>query len=178
VGATLVLDPPFRAKPPEEDWTLALTIDEGEWLAWPLGRRPPQGEEGRGFSAEGRTLRFFWPKGYQGFKTNELRVRVRGRRESRIAVEDWEKRRTRPDVRLGALLSRPLEGREGRLDWSLAAHERFDEAADLERGLGVRELVQEWTDEELEPGASWYYARVVQRDGEMAWSSPIFVELR
>ena len=33
----------------------------------------------------------------------------------------------------------------------------------------------EYTDENLSPGKHWYYLRVIQDNGEMAWSSPIWV---
>jgi hypothetical protein len=37
----------------------------------------------------------------------------------------------------------------------------------------------EWTDEESRPaGASWYYVRAIQDDGELAWGSPIWVNAR
>ncbi len=36
-----------------------------------------------------------------------------------------------------------------------------------------------WTDEEKRPpGLSWYYVRVLQEDGEIAWGSPMWVHLR
>ena len=47
---------------------------------------------------------------------------------------------------------------------------------DPSRGLGVREFRTEWVDDSSPPGRSWYYARVIQTDGEVAWSSPVFVE--
>ncbi|MGH9666629.1 MAG: hypothetical protein ACRD9L_19565, partial [Bryobacteraceae bacterium] len=34
----------------------------------------------------------------------------------------------------------------------------------------------EFTARELEPGENWIYARVLQRDGQLAWSSPIWVK--
>jgi hypothetical protein len=40
-------------------------------------------------------------------------------------------------------------------------------------GLGMREVDLEFTDET--PAAAFYYARVFQVDGELAWSSPIWV---
>jgi hypothetical protein len=40
-------------------------------------------------------------------------------------------------------------------------------------GLGVREIDVDFTDET--PGPAFYYARVFQVDGELAWSSPIWV---
>ena len=33
----------------------------------------------------------------------------------------------------------------------------------------------ELTDSEFGPGESWYYARVLQEDGQLAWSSPMWV---
>ncbi|HEX6358050.1 DUF3604 domain-containing protein [Actinophytocola sp.] len=42
-------------------------------------------------------------------------------------------------------------------------------------GLGSGEQRLRWTDEPTE--SSWYYVRVFQTDGEMAWSSPIWVDL-
>jgi hypothetical protein len=36
----------------------------------------------------------------------------------------------------------------------------------------------EWTDDEHRPpGLSWYYVRVLQENGEIAWGSPIWVHL-
>ncbi|MDQ3028454.1 MAG: hypothetical protein M3R09_00135, partial [Actinomycetota bacterium] len=40
--------------------------------------------------------------------------------------------------------------------------------------LGGSQLRLRWTDERAEP--AWYYARVYLVDGEMAWSSPIWVD--
>ena len=42
-------------------------------------------------------------------------------------------------------------------------------------GLGARELDVAFDDDEALTGAAFYYARVFQVDGEMAWSSPIWV---
>jgi len=53
-----------------------------------------------------------------------------------------------------------------------------DAVVDLEHGLGTREFTGEWEDSELRAGTSYYYARVIQVDGEMAWSSPVFVTKR
>jgi len=41
-------------------------------------------------------------------------------------------------------------------------------------GLGSSEHRLGWTDRTVEP--AWYYARVFQTDGEMAWSSPVWVD--
>ena len=43
-------------------------------------------------------------------------------------------------------------------------------------GLGVREVDVDFRDETSAP--AFYYARVFQVDGELAWSSPIWVHVR
>jgi hypothetical protein len=41
-------------------------------------------------------------------------------------------------------------------------------------GLGVRELDVSFDDDDP-TGSAFYYARVFQTDGELAWSSPVWV---
>jgi hypothetical protein len=41
---------------------------------------------------------------------------------------------------------------------------------------GSKEASFEFTDKNLEPGQSWYYVRVLQEDGQLAWSSPVWVK--
>ena len=36
----------------------------------------------------------------------------------------------------------------------------------------------EYLDQDAGPGEHWYYVRVEQRNGELAWSSPIWVQYR
>ncbi|HFB98204.1 MAG TPA: hypothetical protein ENJ62_03605 [Bryobacterales bacterium] len=43
---------------------------------------------------------------------------------------------------------------------------------------GTREVRFTFTDGEPQPGESWYYVRVLQENGEIAWSSPVWVTLR
>jgi hypothetical protein len=50
-----------------------------------------------------------------------------------------------------------------------------DYVIDLAKGPGTHEFTGEWEDSGSQPGSSWYYARIVQVDGEIAWSSPVFV---
>jgi len=42
----------------------------------------------------------------------------------------------------------------------------------------VWDSTREFEDETLQPGSVWYIVRVTQQDGEMAWSSPIWVTYR
>lgn len=80
--------------------------------------------------------------------------------------------RCTPQELLAAPLRVPLAG-GGALELSLTAR---DATIDLARTLGVQELTREWDDAPPAAGKkSWYYARLVTADGEMAWSSPIFV---
>jgi len=39
-----------------------------------------------------------------------------------------------------------------------------------------REVKFDWVDKEMKPGASWYYVRIEQEDGQLAWSSPMWVK--
>lgn len=41
---------------------------------------------------------------------------------------------------------------------------------------GTKQASFEFTDREFGPGASYYYVRVLQEDGQLAWSSPIWVK--
>jgi hypothetical protein len=41
---------------------------------------------------------------------------------------------------------------------------------------GERQASFELTDLEFGPGESWYYVRVLQEDGQLAWSSPIWIK--
>ena len=43
------------------------------------------------------------------------------------------------------------------------------------RSLGTTRAQFEFTDKDFKPGTSWYYLRAIQMNGEMAWSSPIWV---
>jgi len=103
----------------------------------------------------------------------EARAVGEGSREAGVAATAFARETT-----LAALLAEPLAG-DGPLGaWRCSAKEAFDAAFDRTRTLGARELTQEWRDESLAPGDHWYYARIVQADGEIAWSSPLFVSKR
>ncbi len=41
---------------------------------------------------------------------------------------------------------------------------------------GVSEAAFEYRDSDIKPGESYYYVRVEQAGGELAWSSPIWVQ--
>ncbi len=52
---------------------------------------------------------------------------------------------------------------------------RNNEVIEAEHGC-VREMHLEFEDDEPLAGPTWYYARCAQRDGAMAWTSPIWVD--
>ena len=43
---------------------------------------------------------------------------------------------------------------------------------------GRREVSFVYRDADAEPGESYYYVRIQQEDGQMAWASPIWVDYR
>jgi hypothetical protein len=43
---------------------------------------------------------------------------------------------------------------------------------------GKREVDIEFVDTQADPGQHWYYTRIEQANGELAWSSPVWVEYR
>jgi len=43
------------------------------------------------------------------------------------------------------------------------------------QSLGTTQAQFEFTDDDFGPGTSWYYLRAIQMNGEMAWSSPIWI---
>jgi hypothetical protein len=71
-----------------------------------------------------------------------------------------------PRVEAGVLACAPLEAirvvRDGE-----TVHEAAVEGEDAKL---------DWRDEACPPGEHWYYVKVLQRDGEMAWSSPVWIE--
>jgi hypothetical protein len=76
---------------------------------------------------------------------------------------------------LGELLAKGCEGRGLRGGWRLTARLTTDQGIDLAHGLGVADFEQEWREEAPPAERSWYYLRAIQGDGEIAWSSPIYV---
>jgi hypothetical protein len=39
----------------------------------------------------------------------------------------------------------------------------------------TRQARYDYVDKQSVPGESWYYVRVLQEDGQLAWSSPIWI---
>jgi hypothetical protein len=43
---------------------------------------------------------------------------------------------------------------------------------------GTKQVSLEFADRDFSQGESWYYARVLQEDGQLAWSSPVWITQR
>jgi hypothetical protein len=150
-----------------------------------LDDRRGGGREGEaaGWSLDGEAATFAWPAGVGATATtSEQLLHVRGIAISgngaTAAVAGGELTLTTPEgtttIPIAELLAhpRPLPTPAGECTLRLDAG---DAAIDLSKGLGAREFDGEWEETRTRPGTSWYYARGIQVDGEMAWSSPIFV---
>ena len=124
----------------------------------------------------GAAATFIWPGSFTPDEVDHVyRLDVSGPPGSKLTVAWSGQSRT---VTFDELLAGPIRGEAPRGAFELSAREPPDAQVDLSKGLGVRELEQAWTDETAAPGAHWYYARAIQVDGEIVWSSPIFVERR
>jgi len=126
--------------------------------------------------AEGTAATFTWPATFDPDEVDhQYRLNVRGRGDAKVTVKWDEQTREMP---LADLLLRRIEGVTPRGPFEITATEPPDAEIDLAHGLAVREVEQEWSDPSAAPGDHWYYARAIQADGEMVWSSPIFVTRR
>lgn len=53
-----------------------------------------------------------------------------------------------------------------------------DSAVVAELAVKGRECAVEWTDPAPAAGVHYYYVRVQQKDGELAWTSPLWIRTR
>jgi len=80
------------------------------------------------------------------------------------------------DTTVKELVDEPLRGKHRATEWVFRVKQTLENPdLDFRAGDG-RTFHDRFKDEQAPSGRSWYYARVVQHDGEVAWSSPIFVE--
>jgi hypothetical protein len=70
----------------------------------------------------------------------------------------------------------PKRGRHRATEWVFRIKQPLENPDLAARPAGGAAFHESWKDEGAPTGRSWYYARVIQADGEVAWSSPIFVE--
>ncbi|HST84477.1 MAG TPA: DUF3604 domain-containing protein [Kineosporiaceae bacterium] len=100
-----------------------------------------------------------------GAQRGGIDVSVTGPPDAVISVRSGERRL---ELTLGALMAAPLQEIPSPL-----GHFRLQPGIGGLSTLGTDRLDLSWTDDSLEP--AFYYVRVFQVDGEMAWSSPIWV---
>jgi hypothetical protein len=165
------------------------------WVAGASRERPYR----IGLAAADGTVRLEMPE-RTGAERARLHVDVDGPREAKVSSPGGEEYYRRvvmvrfvvdapPDAPLtldvdGHLLTTSLkalghekaEGEGSCGTWTLQPLNGTDEdPVDLEHGLGVTDLHDEWIDPAPPAKHAWYYARVVDAAGEISWSSPIFV---
>jgi hypothetical protein len=145
------------------DWSGTLTIDGGEVLQTPYWGPEITDAAPDGVSWTAVTRTFGEPYGSQ---RGGVELTVVGPPEATITVKT---RNGELATTLGEVDGATVEGRvagTGRL--------RLQPGVGGLLPLGSSEHRMHWTDTSGEPG--WYYLRVYQTDGEMAWSSPVWVD--
>ncbi|MBL8843598.1 MAG: hypothetical protein JNL90_18905 [Planctomycetes bacterium] len=191
----------FELLPPKAaralDWRVQLSaptesgVTMKPWFELPGYARDDLGPDRPQWRVKEGVATWLWKKSYANFwEPSHSRLRLDGPRGAKVRIEakavgegaasGGEGGATLlREVTLAELLAGgaagDVAGDSPLGAWRLSARESFDAALDLKRSLGTRELVQEWRDEELARGDHWYYARLVTVDGEIAWSSPLFV---
>ncbi len=173
---TLVLEMIPSAQPVETDATLTLELSAGRFVS---ARRHRLKEESGAAKRPGwlrrdaRHVEYLEPRGYQG-----LRAPV-DQRIGLVAADSDTVEMAMGEVSWSATVGELRQGGfAGHADgWSIrfepfGGSEAF---VDPTRSLGVSGLETRGVDENPSSKASWYYARTIQVDGEVAWSSPVFV---
>jgi hypothetical protein len=117
---------------------------------------------------------FDWPASCAiGPRDSVLRIDVSGPLDAKVAFT-WEGGSL--EQTFAGLLTHPFNVPSPRGPVRVAARRALDRIDESSKGLGVREFEDEWTDHDARKGRHWYYARAIQVDGEVVWSSPVFVD--
>jgi hypothetical protein len=145
------------------DWSGSLVVEGGEVLQTPYWS-PEITDAGRdGVSWAAVTKTFGEPYGSQ---RGGVELTLVGPPDARFTVKTRNgELATTLGAALGTVVEAPVVG-SGRL--------RVQPSVGGLVPLGGSEHRLRWTDPDSQPG--WYYLRVYQTDGEMAWSSPIWVD--
>ncbi len=152
----------------KSDWSYQIQVDQGRFSRLADSQ---QGER-RDFDLVDETT-------IRGSNSQDSSVRVPLKRflveADDTAVLNLEVQGFPKSTTLGALRQRPLQVFDGPLKWVLRVRPEGRDRKTAGESLGTREVRHSFRDGELPKGRSWYYARIIQTDGEMAWSSPITV---
>ena len=164
-------------EPLTEDERVRLDVSEGRFLS---ARRSALRQGTGPFAKPGwsklarDSAMYFEPASFGGRRiaaNQRVRLKAADRETLTFAVGDRKTAMTVGELRA----SRAPFTVEG-TPWKLGAYGQMDALVDTERGMGTAEFRETWTDDDVPEGNSWYYARAIQVDGEVVWSSPIFVE--
>jgi hypothetical protein len=160
------------------DWLIRLSLTEGEILSVvPHFQSGPLDEERRNRILEQSATSCTWTsytsrrQAFRGVATNSLVFTLRARPEARLLIETQMPSAQQVRLTVGEALTRNHVQRMGP---SFSA-----ETLLVHRALPAQELQWQWDlrdEARPERERDYYYLRVQQRNGHMAWSSPIWVE--
>ncbi|WP_162794744.1 DUF3604 domain-containing protein [Nonomuraea lactucae] len=147
------------------DWSGTLTIDGGEVLRTPYWSPEIIEVDRDRITWQASTKSFGEPYGAQ---RGGVEVTLLGPAGATVTVKTSQGGHTTTlgTLRAGAVEVPVTDGNDGRM--------RLQHGVGGLTSLGGHEHRLHWTDETAAPG--WYYVRAFQTDGEMAWSSPIWVD--
>ncbi len=163
---------PQKSLPLRTDLVVSLRVDDGRLIAPPSRSRRANDPTQPSILGVDGAVELRWPKAAFAAGRDGYRFRMRARRDAIVTVTQGAQVAR---VSVAKLLADGYTGRLRDDSWQLVVRERYDTTVAEQAGLEVSELVQEWVDDEVGAGATSYYARVIQADGETAWTSPIWV---
>ena len=166
----MVPGPDWRA---DQDLAIRLSIDAGKFSPRiRMGRANP----GPAWFSLRRGQGALWkcPDRHLGnYPAHARHVSLAANTTGQLTIEGPEGTR---EVVLAEVLDQdiPLIG-EGEAGLSLRIHGGRDLTVDPTHGMGQERFEASFVDDAAPTGDSWYSLRVIQTDGEVAWSSPVFV---
>jgi hypothetical protein len=149
--------------PSPTDWSGRLQVDGGEVLRTPYWS-PEVQEVGQTSVCWAAATQSFGGGGIYGPTRGGIELTVVGPPDAMVRVDSGGGK-VSADLATATTMSTRAQS-SGRL--------RLQPGVGGLSTLGGSQLRLRWTDERAEP--AWYYARVYLVDGEMAWSSPIWVD--
>ncbi|MBA2528861.1 MAG: DUF3604 domain-containing protein, partial [Euzebyales bacterium] len=158
--------------PSPTDWSGSLHVERGEVLQTAYWS-PEVQQVGRTSVCWAAATQSFGGGGIYGPTRGGIELTVVGPPEAVVGVDS---RAGKVSADLATLREHPVDATSTTMSTRAQASGRLR----LQPGvgglssLGGSQLRLRWTDERSEP--AWYYARVYLVDGEMAWSSPIWVD--
>jgi hypothetical protein len=177
----LVVELPARAAAPSEPWKLEVKAPKVAFEKLVDRRGFARRREAPSWSFSESAATLTWPAGFEPKPfSDEFALHARGPADALFTFQpsaSASDSSAAVTATFAELRAKPLEleAPGGKCRISIEAK---DAVVDLTKTLGQRELTAEWDDPELRVGDSWYYVRMIQQDGEMAWSSPLFVTRR